>query len=39
VSSFSSRFLGFTGRTVLHCPMMNHEELGMTRVMEIAEGG
>ena len=27
--TFRSRFLDFTGKTVLHCHMMNHEELGM----------
>jgi FtsP/CotA-like multicopper oxidase with cupredoxin domain len=33
--TFRSRFLDFTGRTVLHCHMMNHEELGMMQVVEI----
>jgi FtsP/CotA-like multicopper oxidase with cupredoxin domain len=27
--TFRSRFRDFTGRFVLHCHMMNHEELGM----------
>lgn len=35
---FRSRFLDFTGKTVLHCHMMNHEELGMMQLMEISEG-
>jgi FtsP/CotA-like multicopper oxidase with cupredoxin domain len=30
-----SRFLDFTGRFVLHCHMMNHEELGMMQVVEV----
>lgn len=30
-----SRFLDFTGRYVLHCHMMNHEELGMMQVVEV----
>lgn len=29
------RFLDFTGRFVLHCHMMNHEELGMMQVIEV----
>lgn len=33
--TFRSRFLDFTGKTVLHCHMMNHEELGMMQVVEI----
>ena len=32
--TFRSRFLDFTGKTVLHCHMMNHEELGMMQVVE-----
>ena len=32
---FRSRFLDFTGRFVLHCHMMNHEELGMMQVVEV----
>jgi FtsP/CotA-like multicopper oxidase with cupredoxin domain len=32
---FRSRFLDFTGRFVLHCHMMNHEELGMIQVVEV----
>lgn len=35
--TFRTRFLDFTGRTVLHCHMMNHEELGMMQLMEISE--
>ncbi len=27
-----TRFLDFSGRTVLHCHMINHEELGMMQV-------
>ncbi len=34
--TFRSRFLDFTGRFVLHCHMMNHEELGMMQVVEVA---
>ncbi|QJP14209.1 multicopper oxidase family protein [Starkeya sp. ORNL1] len=34
---FRSRFLDFTGRYVLHCHMMNHEELGMMQVVEVHE--
>jgi FtsP/CotA-like multicopper oxidase with cupredoxin domain len=34
---FRSRFLDFTGRFVLHCHMMNHEELGMMQVVEVYE--
>jgi FtsP/CotA-like multicopper oxidase with cupredoxin domain len=30
-----SRFLDFTGKYVLHCHMMNHEELGMMQVVEV----
>ncbi|MCB4767881.1 multicopper oxidase family protein [Ancylobacter sp. Lp-2] len=30
-----SRFLDFTGRFVLHCHMMNHEELGMMQIVEV----
>jgi FtsP/CotA-like multicopper oxidase with cupredoxin domain len=33
--TFRSRFLDFTGRFVLHCQMMNHEELGMMQVVEV----
>jgi FtsP/CotA-like multicopper oxidase with cupredoxin domain len=33
--TFRSRFLDFPGKTVLHCHMMNHEELGMMQVVEI----
>ena len=35
--TFRSRFLDFTGKTVLHCHMMNHEELGMMQVIEFTE--
>jgi FtsP/CotA-like multicopper oxidase with cupredoxin domain len=34
--TFRSRFLDFTGRFVHHCHMMNHEELGMMQVVEVA---
>jgi FtsP/CotA-like multicopper oxidase with cupredoxin domain len=34
--TFRSRFLDFTGRFVMHCHMMNHEELGMMQVVEVA---
>jgi FtsP/CotA-like multicopper oxidase with cupredoxin domain len=36
--TFRSRFLDVTGRFVLHCHMMNHEELGMMQVVEVYEG-
>ncbi len=36
--TFRSRFLDFPGKTVLHCHMMNHEELGMMQVVEFVEG-
>jgi FtsP/CotA-like multicopper oxidase with cupredoxin domain len=36
--TFRSRFLDFTGKTVLHCHMMNHEELGMMQLIEFSEG-
>ena len=29
-----SRFLDFSGRTVLRCHRMNHDELGMMQVVE-----
>jgi FtsP/CotA-like multicopper oxidase with cupredoxin domain len=35
--TFRTRFLDFTGRFVLHCHMMNHEELGMMQVVEVHE--
>src|SRR5215213_6113044 len=35
--TFRSRFLDFTGKTVLHCHMMNHEELGMMQLIEFVE--
>ena len=35
--TFRSRFLDFTGRFVLHCHMMNHEELGMMQIVEVYE--
>jgi len=35
---FRTRFLDFTGRYVLHCHMMNHEELGMMQVVEVVAG-
>ena len=35
--TFRSRFLDFAGQTVLHCHMMNHEELGMMQVVEFVE--
>ncbi|MEP9376657.1 multicopper oxidase family protein [Aquabacter sp. CN5-332] len=33
--TFRTRFLDFTGRFVLHCHMMNHEELGMMQIVEV----
>ena len=31
----SSRFLDYTGVFMLHCHMMNHEEMGMMRTVEV----
>jgi FtsP/CotA-like multicopper oxidase with cupredoxin domain len=36
--TYRSRFLDFTGKTVLHCHMMNHEELGMMQLIEFSQG-
>ena len=33
--TFRSRFLDFTGKYVLHCHMMNHEDMGMMQVVEV----
>ena len=33
--TFRTRFEDFTGRYVLHCHMMNHEEMGMMQVVEV----
>ncbi|HTE83290.1 MAG TPA: multicopper oxidase family protein [Dehalococcoidia bacterium] len=33
--TFRSRFLDFTGRYVLHCHMMNHEDMGMMQLIEV----
>ena len=33
--TFRSRFTDFTGKYMLHCHMMNHEELGMMQVVEV----
>jgi len=30
-----SRFLDYTGVFMLHCHMMNHEELGMMQTVEV----
>jgi FtsP/CotA-like multicopper oxidase with cupredoxin domain len=32
---FRSRFLDFTGVYMLHCHMMNHEEMGMMQTVEV----
>lgn len=37
--TFRSRFLDYTGKYVLHCHMMNHEELGMMQVVEVTGAG
>lgn len=29
------RFLDYTGKFMLHCHMMNHEELGMMQTVEV----
>ena len=36
--TFRSRFLDFTGKYVLHCHMMNHEDMGMMQVVEVYDG-
>jgi FtsP/CotA-like multicopper oxidase with cupredoxin domain len=36
--TFRSRFLDFAGRYVLHCHMMNHEEMGMMQIVEVVDG-
>jgi FtsP/CotA-like multicopper oxidase with cupredoxin domain len=33
--TFRSRFLDYTGVFMLHCHMMNHEDLGMMQVVEV----
>ena len=33
--TFRSRFVDYTGKYMLHCHMMNHEELGMMQVVEV----
>ncbi len=33
--TFRSRFEDFTGRYVLHCHMINHEDLGMMQIVEV----
>ncbi|MFB7494517.1 multicopper oxidase family protein [Streptomyces sp. NPDC056161] len=33
------RFKDFTGRTVLHCHLLNHEDMGMMSVLDIVDGG
>ena len=35
---FRSRFLDFTGIFMLHCHMMNHEEMGMMQTVEVYRG-
>jgi FtsP/CotA-like multicopper oxidase with cupredoxin domain len=35
---FRSRFLDYTGVFMLHCHMMNHEEMGMMQTVEVYEG-
>ena len=32
---FRSRFLDYTGVFMLHCHMMNHEDMGMMQVVEV----
>lgn len=34
--TFRSRFTDFPGRYVLHCHMMNHEEMGMMQLIEVS---
>ncbi|HMJ98111.1 MAG TPA: multicopper oxidase domain-containing protein [Reyranella sp.] len=33
--TFRSRFLDYTGIYMLHCHMMNHEEMGMMQTVEV----
>lgn len=35
---FRSRFLDYTGIFMLHCHMMNHEEMGMMQTVEVYKG-
>jgi FtsP/CotA-like multicopper oxidase with cupredoxin domain len=35
---FRSRFLDYTGIYMLHCHMMNHEEMGMMQTVEVYKG-
>jgi FtsP/CotA-like multicopper oxidase with cupredoxin domain len=37
--TFRTRFEDFTGKYVLHCHMMNHEDIGMMQVVEVYDGG
>src|SRR5262249_59081352 len=37
--TFRTRFEDFTGKYVLHCHMMNHEDMGMMQVVEVYDGG
>jgi suppressor of ftsI len=30
-----THFINYTGKTVLHCHILNHEDLGMMAVLEI----
>jgi FtsP/CotA-like multicopper oxidase with cupredoxin domain len=32
---FRSRFLDYTGVYMVHCHMMNHEEMGMMQTVEV----
>ena len=36
--TFRSRFLDYTGIFMLHCHMMNHEEMGMMQTVEVYRG-
>ena len=35
---FRSRFLDYTGIYMIHCHMMNHEEMGMMQTVEVYKG-
>ena len=35
--TFRTRFLDYTGIYMLHCHMMNHEEMGMMQTVEVYE--
>jgi FtsP/CotA-like multicopper oxidase with cupredoxin domain len=36
--TFRSRFLHYTGKYVLHCHMLQHEDLGMMQIVDVEDG-